>query len=961
MDNFNSKQRMLVLLLAGALVLPGLLLSCASTKSEETTSRAYAGLGSPDDLVPFMENVRTGFLPNGLRYFILENSRPENRAYLTLAVDAGSVLEEDNERGLAHFVEHMAFNGTTRFPESELINYLRSLGMRFGPEINAYTSFDRTVYGIEVPVEGGEGSLKRIPARALAVIDDWARAITFAPKDVDDERLVIAEELRSRLGAMDRIQRKIMPFLTAGSLYADRDPGGLPEIIENAPASRLEGFYRRWYRPDNMALILVGDFDGAALEAELASHFGGQAAAGPLDRPRYDLPLPRKGNVQTLVVTDPELSFSQINLFFKRNPSPVSSNLRDYREALIDTLVQRMLSLRFAEASQNPDAPYIGIDGDHIRYGTSSRYYILAAAPKSGGMEASLRELLQIKESLRRFGFTETEIRIAKASLLSDLGQMLSEKDRQQSNQYVSDLTEYFLTGEALPDIEWKYEAALKLLPEIGTEDITRQVRDYFEPGELWALLMAPESEKGKLPTDDLIRQVARESTRLKLQPPEDLAVEDALVSRPPEAGTILSESTDRETGARIWKLENGATLILKETANQNNEITLYALAKGGTVSAERDEFISASLAAEMTTASGLGSWSRPQLIKLLADKQVSLSFWTGNYNRGFQGSAAAGDIETLFEMLYLSFTEPRLDSDAVRALLDSYRTGLAQRNESPDAVFSDTVVNVTTGGHPYFKPLGTEDLDKAALAQAMSFLKRGLNPGDYTFVFTGNLNLAAMRSLAATWLASIPPAESWNTWTDPGLQRPGKVEEKVYKGKEEQSLVFMGWYLPLAFTEEQSAAAAVLNEYLDIRLTEDIREKLGGIYSASVNVSLAPIPAGELVMQVFFVCDPRRVDELTLAVEGILQQIAADPPDEGVFSKSVEALRKNWEESVQSNSYIAQSYANSLVLLDAPLSRLDERYKLYGQVQPEEIRQLGRMLVSRGPARVVLYPEGYR
>ncbi|MDR1024427.1 MAG: insulinase family protein, partial [Treponema sp.] len=921
MNNFNSKERMLVLLLVGALLVPGLFLSCVSTGSEEPALRVYADLGMPDDPIPFMGKVRTGLLPSGLRYFILENSRPENRAYLTLAVNAGSVLEEDNEQGLAHFVEHMAFNGTTRFPESELVNYLRSLGMRFGPEINAYTTFDRTVFGIEVPVEiepgSGEGNpVKRLPARALAVLDDWTRAIVFDPKDVDDERLVIMEELRARLGAMDRIQRKMLPFLTAGSLYAVRNPIGLPEIIENAPASRLEAFYHRWYRPDNMALIVVGDFDAAVLEAELASHFGGPAAAGALERPRYDLPLPKKGNIETEILTDPELPFAQINLCFKRNPRPVSLNLKDYREDLVDVLIQRMLSLRFDEASQDPDAPYVGLGADHVQFGDSSRYYMLMAAPKSGAAEESLRELLRVKESLRRFGFTEAEIRIAKASLLSDFEQMVSEKDRQQSDQYVSSLTEYFLTGQALPDIEWEYGAALKLLPEIGTADISRQLKDYFEPGDLRVLIVAPESERDKIPAESLIRRVIRESARLRLQPPEDPVVEDTLVLQQPEAGSIRSESTDGETGALIWKLENGATVILKETANRNNNITLYALARGGTISTESNEHVSAYLAAEMAEASGLGPWSRPQLIKLLADKQVSLSFWTGNYDRGFQGSATAGDIKTLFEMLYLSFTEPRMDGDAVRALLDNYRTALAQRGEDPNTLFSDTVIGVSSGDHPYFKPLAVEDLDRVDMAQAMAFLKRGFNPGDYTFIFTGNLDPALMRSLAETWLASIPPSESWNTWTDPGLQRPGRMEKKVYKGKEAQSFVFMGWYAPLDFTEERSVAAAVLNEYLDIRLTEDIREKLGGVYSVGVDVSVSPIPIGELVMQVYFVCDPRRSDELSLAVEAMLHQIVEEPLNADVFGKSVEALKKNWEASVQSNLYIAQSYANSSVLL---------------------------------------------
>jgi zinc protease len=918
-----------------------------------------------------MKNVRTGVLPGGLRYFILENSRPENRAFLTLAVNAGSVLEEEDEQGLAHFVEHMAFNGTTRFPESELIDYLRSLGMRFGPEVNAYTSYDRTVYGIEVPVEfdsaagtregpGAPGALiKRVPAKALDVLDDWTRAITFDPKDVDEERLVIMEEYRSRLGAINRVQQQMLPVLFGSSPYATRVPIGLPEIIETAPAERLEAFYRRWYRPDNMALIIVGDFDGAVLEAELPDHFREGPVSGPLNRARYDLSAPKKGT-KTAVITDPELSFGQVSLYYKRSPQPVHPTLEGYREDLMDTLIHQILNNRFEEAAQWPDIPYTGAGAGNARYGPSSRYYMLAAEPKTGGIEASLEELLREKESLRRFGFTQGEIDTAKTSLLSNLAQMAAEEDREQSDRYVSSLTEYFLEGLPLPDIDWEYNAAAILLPGITRGDIGRRVKDYFEPGDLTVLIIAPEAEKAALPADRRIRELVSRSARLALRPPEETAAAGALVPRTPERGRIVSESTDRETGAHIWQLENGATLILKETRNRNNEVALYAMARGGTTSAGAEERASVSLAAEVAGASGLGPWSRPQLTRLLADKQVSLSFWTGNYNRGFQGFASSGDLETLFEMLYLSFTEPRIDSGALRSVVDSYRTSLAQQGEDPNSVFSDAITRMTSGGHPYFEPLTTEDLDKVEEAQIMSFLRRCLNPADYTFILTGNLDPAQTRSLAETWLAAIPAAEPWNTWTDLNIQRPGKMEERVYKGKEEQSMVYMGWYAPLDFTEEDGVKAGVLGEYLEILLTRDIREKLGGVYSIGVEVSLSPAPRGELVMQVYFSCDPRRSGELSAAVEALLNGAANNPLDADTFTKSVEALKKNWEASVQSNLYIAQSYANSLVLLDTPLSRLDKRPELYGRVSPAEIQALCRLLLPRGPARVVLYPEGW-
>jgi zinc protease len=933
------------------------LLSCGTAPKPA----AFGGLGSPSDPVPVMEAVRTGTLPSGLRYYILENARPENRAYLTLAVNAGSVLETDEEQGLAHFVEHMAFNGTTRFPESELINYLRSLGMRFGPEVNAYTTYDETVFGIEVPVETGPGGEKRIPDTALAVLDDWTRAITFDPKDVDDERLVIMEEYRLYLGAMERLRKQVLPFLFQGSPYAERPPIGLPEIIQNAPAPRLENFYKTWYRADNMALILVGDFDGAALEAALESHFSIPKPSTPLNRPRYDLPGPKKGDLQTLILTDPELTTTQVNLYYKRSPQAPGSDLAAYREALVDNLIDRALTLRFEEAVLNPESPYTYAGSGSARYGYSSRFYVLAASPKTGQTGASLEALLREKESLSRYGFTAAELRIAKNALLSDLERIVSEKDRQESGNYVSALTSYYLQGGTLADPEWELEAAGRLLPGISAGDLSAAVKDYFNSGELKIFVIAPEAEKDALPDDGQIRRLVRAAARMKISPPASTEVAAELIGEPPLPGRIIAESTDPETGALRWELSNGAQVILKETKNRNNEIVLYAMARGGLSSVAEEDLASAHLAAEMVQASGLGPYSRPELLKKLADKQVSLSFENGPYYRGFQGSATGKDLATLFEMIYLNFTEPNIDPQAAAVMLDQYRTGLARRDENPDTVFSDAVLSTINGGSPWFKPLELADLAKVDLAKARALVRRSLNPGDYTFVFAGNLDPAALRLYAETYLASIPPGETWNTWQNLNITRPGKTERPVYKGQEEQSTVYMAWYNKAPYSEEACAAASALTEYLDIRMTEEIREKLGGVYSISAYAALSPVPEGELSLAVYFSCDPRRVKELTAAVTALISQTAAGPVHRDTFTKSVEALKKDWESSIQSNAYIARSYANSSVLLNLPLSRLDKRPAYYNGVTPADLQTLCARLAPQGPAVIVLYPEGWK
>jgi zinc protease len=933
----------------------GLLLSCAGSPKVD-----FGGLGKPSDAVPFMAAARTGTLPSGLRYYILENSRPQNRAYLVLAVNAGSIVEAEDERGLAHFVEHMAFNGTARFPKQDLLNYLRSLGMRFGADANAYTSYDETVYGIEVPVEERDGQ-RKIPDRALAIIDDWTRAVSFLPADVDSERSIIMEEYRTSLGASDRVRKILLPILLSGSQYAVRDVIGLPEVIQKAPAEKLADFYRRWYRADNMALVLVGDFDGQALEKELAAHFGISVPEEPVNRPVFDVPPPEKGHFQVQLITDPELTSTSFNLYWKQGTNTERGTLAAYRETLIDNLIDSMLALRFDEASSNPDSSYVGAWGGVMRWVASARFYVMGAQAKIGSVEGSLRELLLEKEAMVRYGFTGPELERAKLSLLSSLEQAVSEKNRQESRFFAQGFISHFLDGEIAADLEWELDAVRRLLPGIGKVEIDEAIKNYFASDDLNLFLLAPGGDAPDLPSTERIRAILAETARaeIKSRESEDLSAE--LIDVKPEAGKIRAESLDAETGAHIWELSNGAKLILKETNNRNNEIVLYALARGGSMNVPESQGISAELAAEMLSASGLGPYSRPELVKKLSGRQLSFSFWSSNYYRGFQGSSTTRDLEILFQMLYLGFTQPRIDDGAVKAMLDQYRTNLAREEENPEVVFQHEISRTVSGGHPRFKPLELKDLEKVSVKDALEYVRACLNPADYTFVFTGNVDLEGMKVLAETWLASIPSRAAMNSWVDPGVKRPEKAEKQVFKGKEEQSMVFLGWFAPAAFSEEKSQIAAALTEYLDIILTEEIREKIGGVYSIYAQASVTPVPKGEETLSVYFFCDPRRAGELISAIRGILASLAREDPDEDVFNKAVEALLKEHERSMQSNSYIAQSYANSSVLHDSPLVRLNRRPDVIRSLKPAQMRDMVRELLSDGSAQVVLYPEGWK
>jgi len=953
---FSEKQGRRIKLLAVFILLLAVF-SCAGGPP----TIASSNLGNPSDPVPFMERAITGTLPSGMRYFLLENTMPEGRAFLTLAVDAGSILETEEERGLAHFVEHMAFNGTLRFPGMEVINYLRSLGMRFGPEINAHVSFDETVYRIEVPVETRADGRRVIPQRALEMIDDWSWAVTFCPEAVESERLVIIEEYRFRMGARERMNRQMFPLLFRNSLYAERLPIGRLEVIENATAEQLKAFYQRWYRPENMAVVIVGDFDAAYLQTRLAEHFpvrAENAALEPFYRPRHDLRPPQRGSLETLILTDAELARSRVELYWKRAPRSRRGDLASYRESIIDNLIGTMLSMRFSESASRPDAPYMFAAGGTASFGYASRFYVLVAEAKTGGVRDSLEALLLTRETLSRHGFTQEEKDLAAAALLSRLDRAVSERDRQHSNTFVQTFTRHFLRGGIAPSVEWEQEAITRLLPGITLREINRAVRDYFASDDLTLIITAPETEKAGLPTDAEIRALIAQTRRARVARPVIHRARGELLSAVPQAGSIVAESVDSETGAVRWRLSNGAEVILKETANRNNEISFFAQTRGGTLSAPEQSAVSAALAAEMLNASGLGPHTRTELIAMLADRQVSFSFWTQAHLRGFRGVSTVNDIQVLFEMLYLSFNQPGFDPDAVQTMLAQRRSSMAFQENDPNIAFRREITR-TTHGNPRFHPLERADIERFDMDEALDFIRGGLNPADYTFVFIGNIDLSRLRSLTETYLASIPrrPRPDFGEQAAPDPRRPPDTSREIRMGMEERSIVYAAWFAPQPHTEERTSAAAVLSAYLDIRLIDEIREALGGVYTLSSWVSLSPF-ADELSGGIFFVCNPERVDELLAAAKAEFRAIAAGNIDESIFANAVHSLVQSHERAMQTNMHIAQSFANSAVIFRSPLSRLNRRPDSLRAVSKADIQRTMAELLEGSLIQLVLYPE---
>jgi len=761
---------------------------------------------------------------------------------------------------------------------------------------------------------------------------------------------------------MDRARKIILPMLFAGSAYANREPIGLQNIIENATAEQVKGFYDRWYTSDNMALVFVGDFDGKALEAQLSQHFNMPAARQPVNRPRYELPPPVSGNFQVEIITDPELTSSNYMIYYKQRRGAQRGTLAYYRESVVDYLIDDMLYTRFEEKASDPQAAAADYWGGIWRGSGNSRFYSMGTQPKTGNAEEALRELLLEKEAMRRYAFTEGEFERAKLRLVSYMERQLSEKDRRESRSYISGFTNHFLYGEDMADIEWEVNAVNTLLPVISLSEIAQAAKNYFAANDCIVFLLAPQAEADNLPSAQRIRAIFTETQNAPITPRQDRSFSGELMDRVPPAGSVTAGNIDADTGAHILTLSNGTRVILKETTNRNNEIVMYAMAKGGTANAQQNAIVSANLLSEMISVSGLGPYSRTELVNKLAGKQLSFSFWTSSYYRGFQGSSTTGDLKTLFEMIHLFFTEPKLDERAVAAMIDQYRTMLAHQDEDPQRVFSRELSLILYNNHPLFKPVELDDMDRVSTEQAMSFLNRCLNPADYTFVFTGNINIDELRDLSAVYLSSIPNAPSMNAWINPGIRRPAEGRRTIYMGQDERCMVYLCWFAqgPNAFDEQKNQTAAVLSEYMDIMLTDEIRENLGGVYSISAGASVNVIPAGEYGLSVFFQCNPARADELIAAVQQRITEIARQPLNQDTFNKAKEALLMEHESSIQRNLHIAQSYANSSALYNTPLNRLNRRPDAIRAVRPEDVRALCRDMLVSGPVQLVMFPQSW-
>ncbi|MEO8482843.1 MAG: insulinase family protein [Acidobacteriota bacterium] len=867
------------------------------------SARQMPGRPATDPLntrIPSDPSVLTGRFSNGLKYYVKKNAKPVNRIELRLVVNAGSVLEDEDQRGLAHFVEHMAFNGTKHFPKMDIVSFMQSIGMRFGPSVNAFTSFDETVYMLQLPTDNME-----VVDRALLILEDWAHDVTFDPKEIDQERGVIMEEWRLRRGAAARLQDKQFPVLLQDTRYATRMPIGKPEIIQNFKHDRLTSFYKDWYRPDLMAVIAVGDFDPTAVQKLVTKHFESiPKAQKPKPRPAYTV-KPRTTPAY-VVASDPELTSTQVNVY-NVIPAREETTIGDYRRQIVEGLFAGMLSDRFDELAQKPNAPFLAANTGRGALVRTAEASSLSAAVKETEIERGLQALFVEADRVEKFGFTATELERQKRNLARSLDRAVLEKDNHESADLAAEYSRNFLQGEPMPGIVYENELYKRFLPQVTLQELNALARTWSPDRSRVVLVSAPEKAGLTLPTQARLQAAIGGAAAEATTAYADSVSASPLMPSPPTPGSVAGTTERAAIGITEWKLSNGVTVVLKPTTFKQDEVVFRAFSYGGSSQASDADFIPATTAAQVVANGGLGSLSSIDLQKAMTGVIAGASPSIGLYEQGLGGGGSTKDLEALFQQIYLRFTAPRADPQVFGIMKDQTKVAIANQGNTPEFAFNKELSAALSGNNVRTQPLTPERVDQMNLEKSMAFYKdRFSDASGFTFVFVGSFDLATMKPLVERYLASLPSSGRHETWKDVGIKAPREViERKVLKGIEPKSqarIVFTGDFQYDQAHRTQIRAMAMV---LEGRLRNALREELGGTYSVGVSPSYTRIPRPEYQLSIAFGSDPARTDALIARVFEEITKLKTDGPTAQDLNDTKATLVREFEAGSTQNGYL--------------------------------------------------------
>lgn len=855
--------------------------------------------------LPTDPNVRIGKLDNGLTYYIRHNELPENRADFYIAQKVGSILEEDNQRGLAHFLEHMCFNGTTHFPGKGIINWLESIGVRFGQNLNAYTSVDETVYNIsDVPVirDG-------IIDSCLLILHDWANDLTLDPKEIDNERGVIHEEWRSGQGAMMRMYEKTFPIMYAGSKYGHRLPIGTIEVIDNFPHQALRDYYEKWYRPDQQGIIVVGDVDVDKVEAKIKEMFSPiEMPANPA--PREYNPVPDNKEPIVTIAKDKEQPQTMIYIWHKHpaTPNEAKGNMGYLLQNYLFSMVESMLNARLNELTQSAEPPFIaaGAEDTDFLLAKTTKAFAGIAITKDDGIESGFAALLREMERARKFGFTESEYNRAKADYLRHLESAYNERNKVKNDAYVQEYVRHFIDNEPIPGIETEYALMNQIAPNIPLEAINSVLPQLIKDENIVINVFGPDKEGMSYPTEQQLLDVLKKVKAEELTAYVDKVSDEPLMKESPAAGKVVKEENG-PFGSTVWTLSNGVRVVLKPTDFKADQIMMRAFSPGGTSLFGTKEPLQLKMLNEVAGVGGLGNFSNVDLEKVLAGKKASVSAFVNGLSEGLSGSCSPKDMETLMQLVYLSFTAPRMDQDAFTSFKNRTKANLANQEANPMTALTDSIQFALYGNHPLAMRVKAEMIDNVDYKRIMDmYADRFKEAGDFTFLFVGNINLEEAKPMIETYLGGLPTIKRTENFADVNMNfRKGEYKNVFNKelGTPMATVIVVA-HGNCDYSLKSDILMKCLSRTLDMVYLEEVREKEGGTYGVQTVGQLTRYPKDEALLQVVFNTDPTKREMLMGIIMGELQRVAKEGPKEEHLAKVKEAMVKQYAESVKENSY---------------------------------------------------------
>jgi zinc protease len=888
---------------------PALAQKKTTTAKKSTTAAAakVAGAAIPND-----PNVKIGKLPNGLTYYIRKNTEPKNRAELYLATRIGSLMEEDNQQGLAHFTEHMSFNGTKDFPKNEMINYLQKAGVRFGADLNAYTGFDQTVYQLPIPTDSAA-----VFKNGFRILANWAGKVVMEGEEIDKERGVIIEEDRQRgKNLQERMSKQLLPLLLKGSRYENRIPIGKIDILQSFTYDKIRNFYKDWYRPNLQAVIAVGDFDVNEVEQLIKANFSELTnPVNPRPRLKYDLPDNKAPLVK--VITDPEQKFNVAMVVYKQH-GETSKTTADYKKKLIFGMINSMIDARFQEILQKGNAPFLFAQSSFGPYQGGlipglNAFQTTVASASGATLEKGLVAALAENARVAKFGFVQSELDVARKNVLAGAEKQFKEKDKTPSSSFVQQYLNNFLTAAPIPSIDFVYAETQKALAGVTLSEVNQLAKTLITPENQIIVVQAPEKDKADLPTEaQLIATVKNAGGGVTAY--IDDSVNKPLLDKKPEAGKIVGESKIGSIGVTELSLSNGIKVLLKPTDFKNDQIIFSSFAKGGS-SLATDANVESAQMVDLISQSGVGDFNPTQLNKLLAGNTGRGGAYIGDLYQGFSGSASPKDLETAFQMVYAYATHPRKDAEIFNKNISDYKVILGNKNADPASVFQDTVQAVLSSYHKRAMPTNLADLDKVSLDEAFAFYKdRFADLGEQVFVIVGAFDIEKIKPFIETYLASLPSSGRQQNYVDLGIRSPkGKVSKTVYKGLEDKAEVQLYLHGDYDFSEANNTQLEAIKAALEIKILERLREKESGVYSPRVGLSVDKYPNAHYYFTISFSCATANVEKLIAAALDEVNNIKTNGATADDLSKFKSEEQRQIELSLRNNNFWLNYITNKL------------------------------------------------